>query len=89
MSRGNRKTCIFDDDDDRRRFLALLAQTTERYDIRCYAYCLMYNHYHVVLDTPRGNLSAVMRHINGVYTQASKLRHHGPAMCSRGGSVPS
>lgn len=75
MARGNRKTCIFDDDDDRRRFLALLAETTERFGIRCYAYCLMYNHYHVVLDTPRGNLSAVMRHINGVYTQASNRRH--------------
>jgi putative transposase len=42
----------------------------------CYAYCLMTNHYHLVVETPAGNLSKGMRHVNGVYTQRFN-RHHG------------
>lgn len=75
MSRGNRKSPIFDDDEDRRRFMATLSKAVLRYGIRLYAWCLMTNHYHLVFDTPRGNLSDAMRHINGVYTQASNRLH--------------
>lgn len=75
MSRGNRKSCIFDDDDDRRTFLNALTKAARRYGARVYAWCLMPNHYHLVLDTPRGNLSDTMRYLNGVYTQASNRRH--------------
>ena len=75
MSRGNRKSSIFNDDDDRGLFLKVVDQAVVRYGIRCYAICLMGNHYHLVFDTPRGNLSDSMRHINGVYTQNSNRRH--------------
>jgi REP element-mobilizing transposase RayT len=75
MSRGNRKGSIFEDNEDRRLFLATLEGAVVRYNVRCLACCLMGNHYHVVLDTPRGNLSDAMRHLNGVYTQDSNRRH--------------
>lgn len=66
---------IFDDDGDRRQFVETIAEAAIRYEIRPYAACLMDNHYHLVFDTPRGNLSDAMRHINGVYTQTSNRRH--------------
>jgi REP-associated tyrosine transposase len=75
MSRGNRKGQIFQDDIDRRLFLEVLTKTAERYDVRCYEYSLMGNHYHLVLDTPRGNLADAMRQLNGVFTQATNRRH--------------
>ncbi|MCC7126962.1 MAG: transposase [Acidobacteria bacterium] len=75
MARGNRKQSIFDDDDDRRRLLSIVETTTVRYAVRCYAYCLMSNHYHLVLETPIRNLSSAMRYINGVYAQAVNRRH--------------
>lgn len=75
MSRGNRKGPIFDDDGDRDLFLSTLYRAVRRYEARCFAYCLMGNHYHLLLETPRGNVSDVMRHINGVYTQAANRRH--------------
>lgn len=75
MSRGNRKGPIFDDTEDRHNFLAVLDRTVNRYDVRCYAFCLMNNHYHAALETPRGNLSDAMKYLNGVYTQAWNRRH--------------
>lgn len=74
-SRGNRQQPIFVDDADRELFLATLARAMERMDATVLAYCLMGNHYHLVLCTRRGNLSALMRQINGVYTQAVNRRH--------------
>jgi putative transposase len=74
-SRGNRGQPIFVDDADRELFLATLARAMERMDASVLAYCLMGNHYHLVLCTRRGNLSALMRQINGVYTQAVNRRH--------------
>ena len=68
-SRGNRKSVIFATDDDRRRFTNVLAETARTYHVRVYAMCLMGSHYHLVLDAPRGNLSAMMRQLNGVYAQ--------------------
>jgi REP element-mobilizing transposase RayT len=81
MTRGNRRAIIFEDDHDRERFLHILAETAERYGVRCYAYCLMGTHYHLVLITPRGNLSEVMQHLNGTYARWSNRRHQ------RGGHV--
>jgi len=75
MSRGNRRGLIFDDDDDRRRFLEVFADTVERYRLRCLAYCLMGNHYHAVIETTERNLPDAMHFVNGVFTQASNLRH--------------
>lgn len=76
MSRGNRKTSIFEDDVDRRQFLDAVQDASARYDVVCQSYCLMSNHYHLVVNTPAGNLSSAMHFVNGVYTQASNRRHH-------------
>lgn len=75
MARGNRKSAIFAHDHDRERFLDIVGTAAERYEIRSPAFCLMGNHYHLAVDTPRGNLSAAMRYINGVYAQYSNRRH--------------
>lgn len=69
-TRGNARANIFDDDDDRRIFLAILGQTVRRFNWICHAWCLMDNHYHLLIETPDGNLSQGMRHLNGVYTQS-------------------
>jgi REP element-mobilizing transposase RayT len=74
-SRGNAGQAIFLADQDRLSFLEILAQLVKRYRFRCYAYCLMDNHYHLLLETPQGNLSRGMRQLNGVYTQAFNRRH--------------
>ena len=74
-SRGDRREPIFEDDTDRQTFLAILAEGVERFNWLCHAYCLMTNHYHLVVETPQGNLSKGMRQLNGVYTQASNRRH--------------
>ncbi len=75
MSRGNRKDPIFEDDEDRHRFLAIVSEETRRFDVTCYAFCLMGNHYHLAVATPEGNLSAAMRQVNGRYAKASNRRH--------------
>lgn len=74
-SRGDRREPIFEDDEDRRIWLALLGEALDRFDGTAYAYCLMGNHYHAVLQTHRPNLSRLMRHLNGVYTQRYNQRH--------------
>lgn len=74
-SRGNRCEPIFQDDSDRNMLLAIIEKAMERLDAVAFAYCLMENHYHIVLQTRRPNLSRLMRHINGVYTQAYNRRH--------------
>jgi len=50
-------------------FLSILADTSERFDLVVHAYCLMGNHYHLLVSTPNGNLQRAMRHLGGVYTQ--------------------
>lgn len=74
-SRGDRREAIFEDDADREAFLGVLAEVVERYHWICHAFCLMTNHYHLVVETMDGNLSQGMRQLNGVYTQASNRRH--------------
>ncbi len=75
MARGDRRNLIFRDDMDRRRFLELLGMEVLQQRWHVYAYCLMGNHYHLLLETPQGNLVAGMRRLNGVYTQAFNKRH--------------
>lgn len=77
-SRGDARGDIFLDDGDRTAFLRVLAHAVERYAWRLYAYCLMGNHYHLLLETPEPNLSRGMRLLNGVYTQIFN-RHHSRA----------
>lgn len=74
-SRGNRREDIFADDEDRERFLGILAHTVRRHNWLCHAYCLMDNHYHLVIETLDGNLSKGMRQVGAVYTQAYNRRH--------------
>lgn len=67
-SRGNEQKDVFKSQKDRERFLDYLATASARYGAIIHAYCLMGNHYHLFLETPSGNLSQIMRHINGAYT---------------------
>jgi putative transposase len=73
-ARGNDRRPIFQDDDDCAQFLIVLASVVARYHVRCHAYCLMKNHYHLLLETPEANLSLAMRQLNGVYTQGFNRR---------------
>ena len=74
-SRGNEKKPIFKEEGDREVFLELLDSVNKRYNWMCHAYILMNNHYHLVIETPEGNLSKGMRQLNGVYTQVFNKRH--------------
>ncbi|MDT8384348.1 MAG: transposase [Gammaproteobacteria bacterium] len=74
-SRGDRREPIFEDDENRLMFLGILEEVVTRFNWMCHAYCLMTNHYHLVVETPDGNLSKGMRQLNGMYTQASNRRH--------------
>lgn len=69
MNRGRRGEKVFSDKKDYEEFLTVLKDSSEMFGVRIAAYCLMPNHYHLLLQTPYGNLSRVMRHVNGVYTQ--------------------
>ena len=68
-SRGDGREDIYRADGDRRLFLAVLADVCERFNWWGHAYCLMTNHYHLLIETPDSNLSKGMRQLNGVYTQ--------------------
>jgi REP element-mobilizing transposase RayT len=74
-ARGDRREDIFEDDEDRQVFLAILEQVITQFNWICHAWCLMDNHYHLLIQTADGNLSKGMRQLNGVYTQASNRRH--------------
>jgi REP element-mobilizing transposase RayT len=74
-ARGNALQPIYRDEGDRKRFLHLLGEEIDQQRWHCYAYCLMNNHYHLLLETPEGQLSAGMRHLNGTYTQWFNRRH--------------
>ncbi len=74
-SRGNARQKIFFSDADRELFLDTLTQVVSRYGWICHGYCLMANHYHLLVETPRGNLAIGMRQLNGLYTQSFNRRH--------------
>jgi len=75
MNRGDRKEPIFLDDQDRQRFVATLGEVCERTGWQVHAYCLMRNHFHLVVETPRPNLSAGMQWFLGTYTARFNRRH--------------
>ncbi len=83
-SRGNARDKIFSDDHDKENFLKTLDSVVKRYNWFCHAYCLMDNHYHLLIETPDGNLSMGMRQLNGVYTQAYNRRHKRPGHIFQG-----
>jgi putative transposase len=75
-SRGDRREDIYLDDADREVFLEVLAEVCDRFRWVCHAYCLMSNHYHLLIETRESTLAKGMRQLNGVFTQRSNRRHH-------------
>jgi len=74
-SRGNERKAIFREVSDRKKFLEILSSSIEQFNVRLHAYVLMDNHYHLLVETPVGNLSRAIRHLNGVYTQYVNRRY--------------
>lgn len=74
-SRGDGREDIFLEDADRELFLEVLSESVDRFNWVIHAYCLMDNHYHLLIETPDGNLSQGMRQLNGVYTQRFNRKH--------------
>jgi len=74
-SRGNARQAIFLDEKDFFVFLNLLYRVVKRYHFILHTYCLMNNHYHLLIETPYDNLSKGMRQLNGLYTQQFNQRH--------------
>src|SRR5260221_14598172 len=83
-ARGDRQKPIFVNDNDRRTFLELLGKEVKQQQWICYAYCLMDNHYHLLIETPQPNLVIGMRRLNGVYTQAFNRRRKRPGHVFQG-----
>lgn len=75
MNRGNRKAAIFEDGRDRRRFLSILKEAREEYAVEILLGCLMSNHFHLVVQTPEGNVSAFMQQLEGRFAHYSNWRH--------------
>ncbi len=74
-SRGNAQADIYLSDLDREMFLDVLGHVVDRFGWVCHAYCLMTNHFHLMIETPQANLSRGMRQLNGVYTQRFNRSH--------------
>jgi REP element-mobilizing transposase RayT len=75
MNRGDHREDIFRDDQDRHRFLLALGQACGKTEWQVHAYCLMRNHFHLVIETPQPNLVAGMKWLLGVYTNRYNIRH--------------
>lgn len=75
MNRGVRDSNIFVTDHDRRLFIRLATETSNKYQIRVLGYCLMPNHFHLILECPEGGLSAMMRDLCGRYARAFNRTH--------------
>jgi putative transposase len=75
MNRARRGTDLFVEKTDYQQFIDLLKQTAALFNVNVVAFCLMPNHYHLVVQTPHANLSRCMRQLNGVYTQKYNVQH--------------
>ena len=84
MNRGAGRKKIFKTKNHRNYFLSLLSDVTQRFGAQMHAYCLMDNHYHLMIHTPEGNLQRIMRHINGLYTQYYNRDQHTDGPLFRG-----
>ena len=84
MNRGAARQTTFVDDEDYQAFLNTLAEAHRLWGIEVFSYCLMKNHYHLCFRTPKGNLSRVMRHVDGLYTQRFNRRHKRDGSLFRG-----
>ena len=74
-SRGDRREDIYLSDADREMWLGVFAEVCARFNWVCHAWCLMSNHYHILVETPEANLAQGMRQLNGVYTQRFNRTH--------------
>ncbi len=88
-ARGNERKAIYRDATDKERFLEILDGTLERFAWRCLTYCLMTNHYHLLVRTPQPNLARGMRDLNGVYAQPSTAATDGTGTSSKAATGPS
>ena len=84
MNRGRGRQRIYHRREDYEGFLNLLEETHRMWGIRVHAYCLLPNHYHLLIETPQANLSRALRHINGLYTQQYNRVHHTDGPLFRG-----
>ena len=84
MNRGQSRRSIFIEDQGRQTFLDLLADITRLWKVEIHAYCLMDNHYHLLLSTPTAGLARPMRHLDGIYTQKFNRVHHRDGPLFRG-----
>lgn len=75
VARGNERRAIYRHTDDRQCFLDILGLVADRYGWQILAYCLMTNHYHLLVQTPNANLARGMQHLNSVYAQSFNRRH--------------
>ena len=82
-SRGDEQKEIFKSRRDREKFCAYLGSASSRYGAIIHSYCLMSNHYHLLLESPEGNLSQISRHINGAYTTYFNVRRKRAGMVER------
>jgi putative transposase len=88
FSRGSNRQAIFRFDTDRDDFLMCLHRVVVRYELECLAYCLMPNHFHLVLETPDDRLSNAMKALNGRYSLRSTSDTRAKRTCSRTASEP-
>lgn len=84
MNRGSRGATIFYRNEDYQRFIDLLCESSRMWQVRIAAYCLMSNHYHLLLQTLQANLPRCMRHINGIYTQRYNRMYNSEGQLFRG-----
>ena len=84
MNRGLGRQNIFKGNDDYNSFLSILDELTTKFNVELHAYCLMTNHYHLLMYTPDGNISLAMKFMNGVYTQRYNKQHHSDGPLFRG-----
>lgn len=75
ISRGERRESIFIEDNDRLKFLEKLGETVQKFNLKIHCYVLMDNHFHFLIETPEGNLSTAMHHINTSYSNWFKSKH--------------
>jgi REP element-mobilizing transposase RayT len=89
FARGNRKEDIFYSDEDKRLFQEKMNKTFQKYSLICYAYCLLDNHYHLFLKTPKANLSKAMHYLNVSYANyfSARYRLSGPLFQGRYQSI--
>jgi putative transposase len=84
MNRGANRNKIYFDEKDYALFLVVVREATQIFQVKLSAYCLMDNHYHLVVHTPEGNLARFLRHVDGVYTQRFNRIHRRDGPLFRG-----